>query len=164
MSYTNKRKDLPFNEIANRYIASLQGADSGRMLAQVKPVRVDDERPGRQLKKNMNVESQVESLSREEKEKRAQITNLLKIAEAISVDFVSGQYIDPLDPVAADRRQFTWKIKDISTTGIELDLTFKNPLYISTGDAPDTLIATFNMNELYMDAENALLDVLPNGW
>ena len=48
--------------------------------------------------------------------------------------------------------------------GIELDLVFKNPLYVSTGDSADTLIATFNKNELYMDAENPLLEVLPNGW
>jgi hypothetical protein len=110
------------------------------------------------------VASQVEALSEEEREKRAKIANLLKIAEAVTVDFVSGDYIDPQDPVAADRRKFSWSIKDISTKGIELDLVFKNPLYVSTGDQPDTLIATFNKNELYMDAKNAAAELLPNGW
>ena len=112
----------------------------------------------------MKVPSQVENLTEEEKEKRAKIANLLKIAEAVTVDFVSGEYIDPQDPVAADRRKFTWSIKDISTKGIELDLVFKNPLYVSTGDAPDTLIATFDKNELYMDALDDFAEVLPNDW
>ena len=112
----------------------------------------------------MKVPSQVEGLTEEEREKRAKIANLLKIAEAVTVDFVSGEYIDPEDPVAAERREFIWSIKDISANGIELDLVFKNPLYVSTGEAPDTLVATFNRNELYMDAENPLLEVLPNGW
>ena len=108
--------------------------------------------------------SQVEALTEEEREKRAKIANLLKIAEAVTVDFVSGDYIDPQDPVAADRRKFSWSIKDISTTGIELDLVFKNPLYVSTGEQPDTLITTFNKNELYMDALDLGAELLPNGW
>ena len=54
----------------------------------------------------MKVESQIENLTEEEKEKRARIANLLKIAEAVTVDFISGEYIDPQDPVAADRRKF----------------------------------------------------------
>ena len=47
MGYSNKRKDLSFNEIADRYVASLQSTGSGRMLAEVKLDRVDDDRPGR---------------------------------------------------------------------------------------------------------------------
>ena len=123
-----------------------------------------DDRPGRQLKKSRKVVSQTESLSEEEKIKRAKIANLLKIAEAITLDFVSGVYIDPYDPIEAERREFEWAIKDVSQDGIELDLTFSEPLYISTGEKPDTVVANFIKNDLWMDTENTLLEILPNGW
>ena len=47
MGYSQERKDLSFNEIADRYIASLSISDSRRRLAQANPDRVADERPGR---------------------------------------------------------------------------------------------------------------------
>lgn len=49
---------------------------------------------------------------------------MLKIIEAVTVDFVSGVPVDPEDPVEAERRAFTWAINDISEDGIELDLKF----------------------------------------
>ena len=86
------------------------------------------------MKKKMKITSQTEDLSSEEKAERASIAQLLKLKEAITIDFVSGVWIDPDDPIEAERRAFAWAIKDISETGIEFDVTFMQPLYISVGE------------------------------
>ena len=79
----------------------------------------------------MTVTTTTADLSPEERENRAKISQLLKITEAVTVDFVSGVWLDPEDPIEAERRAFTWTINDISEDGFELDLIFDQPLYIS---------------------------------
>ena len=88
----------------------------------------------------------------------------MKLKEAITIEFVSGVWVDPDDPIEARRRAFAWAIKDISDTGIEIDISFMEPLYISVGEAPDTLIATFIKNYLYLDPEDPTKEILPSGY
>ena len=82
----------------------------------------------------------------------------------MTIDFAAGDDIDPLDPIAAERRTFTWTLLDVSSEGVEIDLKFDDPLYISQGEVPDTLVAKFNKNELYMEPKDPEKSLLPNGF
>lgn len=89
---------------------------------------------------------------------------MLKITQAITVDFVSGVWLDPQDPIEAERRAFTWTIKNINEDGIEIDIKFDQPLFISLGEEPDTLITNFMRNDLFMLPVVEGKEILPNGF
>ena len=99
--------------------------------------------PGRRLKGKVEVESVTDSLTPEEKKNRADLAMLLKLNGSVTIDFASGDKVDPIDPIAAERRKFTWTLQDVSADGLQVDLKFEDPLYISQGETPDTLVANF---------------------
>ena len=44
------------------------------------------------------------------------------------------------DAEKVDENLVSWKIKDVTSTSITVDLEFKDPLAVSQGDVPDILI------------------------
>lgn len=74
--------------------------------------------PGRRLKGKVEVESVTDTLTEEEKKNRADIAMLLKLNGSVTIDFASGDQVDPVDPIAAERRKFEWTLQDVSADGL----------------------------------------------